>query len=417
MLGMLSCVLSHRAMNEEEIELRSVSKPRIVVSLSFRSQLTRADYNVKQSMLDWTPGSTYEYWNSEEEMISVLDPPQEEPDSPITENGRHEREQSFDSDTAIWSNDDAETERGSRYPHTQLSPPHLTPTPMTRQGSHASGGSHEYDSSPEATIKRSASMLSTRLAASLSRPFSFMTSSSASPPSQSRTPELSTSAPLAGQETAYGRSKTFDDAGSLYRVESRSTLAYEVDAESLPDLGSGSDSDSDEEVEPALTVDAVEDYMAKQHVSLLQTLGGLDHYYHAWREAYAHLLFVWQLPFKRAEVLKFNDARSLFDLEASSGADTNTELQRTVTDIGSARSLYCSTCYEVVTGTYTSCLNCGHVCHTQCGDALVEVFGDYMDCAVGCGCACFEGASSEDADQTSLRSRLSADGKSLDTFA
>lgn len=276
MLAMLSCVLAHQAHNDG-ISMSSVTKD-----------------HTKSSGLDLRPGDTYEYYISEEAVQSAFcpTPSQAEPESPDTETGDVEHQTSF----------------GSNHTPIERRASHSTgpsSTVMSRQASQLATGGSNYASVQEETIKRSHSMLSSRLAASLSRPFSFMTSASASPPSQARTPELSTSAPSAG--TAVVRQRSIDDGAGLQRAESRSSLAFEIDVESLPDTES--DSDDEDDWEPFITLKNQDAYEDGEDFAILPS--DREHLYPAWRDSYAHLLLAWQLPIKRAEILKFNEGSTL----------------------------------------------------------------------------------------------------------
>lgn len=410
MLALMTCVLS-----QGSVEMESI-KP-----IGHASGAQLPNHTAHGSPDDWEyvdsdqkPGATFNFFELTDVMLGTLKRPLTQMGaaaerSPMLHRAGHQS--SFDSD-AIWSSDGTEVDRQGSYQT------NVSPQDITRQGFQPSqaGAGHSYGSSSDDTMKRSQSMLSTRLAASLSRPFSFITSGSASPPSQSRTPELSTSAPSSGldegKQHSRHRERTFDDASSLQRVESRSSLAYEIDVQSIEDADIGSDkANRDDDWDLVCYVDNVDAFEETCPVPLLDP--SREPLYAAWREAYAHLLYVWQLPYKRAEILKFNSELAKPDVSGSQSAMRLSNPQQASTS-GQQQSgrLYCSVCYGAIASVFSSCLVCGHASHETCLDMLSEADPDLqlntpaIGCKIGCGCGCPE-FSGEDGDiEDSLQAQV-----------
>ena len=145
-------------------------------------------------------------------------------------------------------------------------------------------------------------------------------------------------------------------------------------------------------------------------------------FYKAYRENYANLLYDWQLPIQRLEVLKFNTTEpesgspilgpvaslaqmrvestngleiaghcskcgSFLDVTSGAKGECNACKRRQAT-------MTCVVCEVIIKGLYGPCLKCGHVAHAEChrewfqgldgGEGLV----DARSCPTGCGCYC-----------------------------
>ena len=163
--------------------------------------------------------------------------------------------------------------------------------------------------------------------------------------------------------------------------------------------------------------------------------------YHAYREAYAHLLYVWDMPIARAEVLNHNrplhpdtlptftfGPKTTAPFGAIAGANLlssgyNTENLNPVfrdhchfcstlllpSEKPSRRCQSCSKlqpaplcllCNTAIRGLASPCSNCGHVVHASCRQVLSQASLD--ECPSGCGCIC--------ADYTFMRLTTSVAG-------
>ena len=150
-------------------------------------------------------------------------------------------------------------------------------------------------------------------------------------------------------------------------------------------------------------------------------------HYRAYREAYAHLLYIWDIPIARAEILNHNGplqpdtsppftfapkATAPFGVIAganllSSGYNTensnpvfrdncpfcSTLLLPSQTPIRRCQACsklppapLCLLCNTSIRGLASPCPNCGHVLHASCRQLLSQASLD--ECPSGCGCIC-----------------------------
>lgn len=147
--------------------------------------------------------------------------------------------------------------------------------------------------------------------------------------------------------------------------------------------------------------------------------------YRAYRELYAHLLYIWNLPIVRGELLKYNGAptadASLPGRMPASLATSKARLASTTFHSNVPRLDYrdhCSKCNIVLTkgslnrhcqncssrqtppicllcntfiyGLSSPCLHCGHVLHNSCREMLISQTPEDVpsECISGCGCIC-----------------------------
>ena len=158
----------------------------------------------------------------------------------------------------------------------------------------------------------------------------------------------------------------------------------------------------------------------------------------AYRAAYAHLLSVWDLPVQQREVLKFDGLPGYFtdanggraleqpgqheeltlgskrgsEIDKPPQIDSGVDILRLCPHCGieaagqtvqekkslrcrrcdtRLRSLHCAVCETVIMGSYSPCLECGHVCHQECHkDWFMNPLDDTdtVECPSGCGCHC-----------------------------
>ena len=166
--------------------------------------------------------------------------------------------------------------------------------------------------------------------------------------------------------------------------------------------------------------------------------------YRAYRDAYADLLSIWDMPIKKIEILKSNSrtagsqkafakalddqvpslisiGRKTVNSTASSSDEVVLDIQRKCTSCMKSRNrdssmqyytcdgcasremaLYCVFCAERIRGHAAPCLVCGHAVHSQCRLALLAtssltVYGSnqHSVCIIGCGCQCGEWGGAE----------------------
>ena len=276
---------------------------------------------------------------------------------------------------------------------------------------------------------RSNSNLASTFAASFSRPFSFSTSISSSPPGTYGRKRMSPAGSYAGASTA---GVTWG-ATSLFRKPSNIT-------EGLKPVYAPSVSDTEEDIAvPKAPVFATRlknqdqfDNEAYANVSLLDPEQSWR--YHAYREMYAHMLLIWNMPIARCEILKYNEIPQSFSnflakpvvgfsdslgviRRPSPGSVTGTanadlglafrthyassmletpQQHRSQQNFNSARPespLICGFCAEIVRGLSSPCLACGHVLHTSCRSEILSQIGELSaggECVTGCGCRCVD---------------------------
>lgn len=151
--------------------------------------------------------------------------------------------------------------------------------------------------------------------------------------------------------------------------------------------------------------------------------------YRAYREAYAHLLYTWNMPIARAEILDHNrplqpdplppftfGPKATAPFDAIAGANLlnsgyNTENSNpvfrghcpscsTLLLPSQSPSLRCQACSKLpsppfcllcntfIRGLSSPCPNCGHILHASCRQLLSQASFD--ECPSGCGCICTE---------------------------
>ena len=267
------------------------------------------------------------------------------------------------------------------------------------------------------------SNLASAFAASLSRPFSFNSSASSSPPSNYRRRLSPAGSYLESSSgVGWGTSSLFGRA---------STRAH------APKHGhSISVSDIEDEEGPVRAPIFTTKLKNQQRfpddgyadVPLLDP--AKDWLYRAYREAYADILFSWNMPIAMCEVLKYNKVTSLGDDGSIEGS---LAIGKTTTDgesLGPRESLImmsicqacgiasvgngsekecpnCSTpkiplvcflCNSIIRGLASPCLSCGHTLHSACrvllstrlpSEALLADDDEEEEtCPSGCGCRC-----------------------------
>ena len=259
------------------------------------------------------------------------------------------------------------------------------------------------------------------LAASFSRPFTFGSAASSPPNSYPK----KRSSPVGTYLGNPAPTVTWSTSGLF----SKSSIATE-------DLKSSSlsISDTEEEVATVQKKPVFETKLKNQdqfHNDGYANVPLLDPrrawYYRAYREAYAHLLYIWGLPIARAEVLNHNrplqpEATTPFKfapkVAAPFGALAGANLLNSGYISENSNPVFreycpsCSTlllpsqrpsrhcqacskrpppplcllCHTSIRGLSSPCSNCGHVLHASCRQLLCQASFD--ECPSGCGCFC-----------------------------
>lgn len=428
MLAMMSCVFGEVRMKDEVPRFPVLRAPALSRPLSGK---TDGAGSAPRSAIDPTciPG----YFPSEEvawslhRLSGTVQSTSRSSGTPLGTSG------SAASSTGVWSSD-------------PLSPYSTgTTPPSSHKFSHAGNErsrsqNQSLSVSPEQRhLRRSNSSVTSTFTGSLSRPFSLAPSASSSPPAtftrKGRIPAQSfVGGPPAGAVT-WGVTSIF---GSSTKQES-SPPAY-----------SASESETEMDVTTPGAA-AVKITLKNQNLFDMEGYASVplltpnhEWHYRAYRNAYAQMLDVWNLPLKRCELLKLNGlpssaASSSFfssslranntqtktlvslgkrDADAPTTIDTwrGLEVRGTCLTCGtpfpysrdsgstSARCATCATeqlrhapcsaCGEVVRTLYMPCFGCGHVAHSSClRDWLATLEGkgnDGWECLAGCGCWCSE---------------------------
>ena len=263
-------------------------------------------------------------------------------------------------------------------------------------------------------FRRSGSNLS-GLGSSFSRPFSFISSAASSPPNAFARKKPSPSGSYLGVTSS---NATWTTASNL----SKSSIVREGLKGSLNLSISDSEGDTDSAAHkkvPTFTThlknQAYFHDEGRANITLLK--GSADAQCFAYREAYAQMLDVWQLPIARCEMLKFNgnilrenpssrilgrdDTRTVIAaLNESPSLEVMQVCYRCQGLLPpSSKSFRCPQCYVPkmtpacvfchisIRGLMSPCQSCGHVLHQQCRQELLQSRID--ECPTGCGCTCF----------------------------
>jgi hypothetical protein len=357
-----------------------------------------------------------------------------------------------------------------------------TPPKLSRSNTVKSTTTQSASSSPEYTYRNartSGSSLANAFAGTLSRPFASFSSSS--PPTHGKSPdnaqaELSTSAPTNGGvtwgvNTIYGpdtsgaqspRSHRLSTVSEGYHVENEpsnySQSHYTTDSEyDMTDgfaMPTARVSFPYMEIEPEVKVSLKNqdrfDDEACVSIPLLEP--NITWKHRAYRNAYANLLFAWNLWLFRCEIQRFNGLPSYWmnDESEEHVPPKNThngpvfktknifrqgkELQEsdaTGLEVGirciycgrthfkrecrgaqidpgennkcdhctkATKAIACSICWCPISGLFKFCANCGHISHASCAAEWFnsETRNSRQLCESGCGCDCASHALSID---------------------
>jgi WD repeat-containing protein 59 len=296
--------------------------------------------------------------------------------------------------------------------------PHLGRKDLQTTGTSTSPEHHRHN-------HRSSSNLASALAASISRPFSFTASASSSPPTTYPKKRMSPAGSFLGAPTpgvTWGTTSYFGKSSTI-REDPKSYSVLHSDAD---------DSVSVSKTPAFRTRLRNQDQFHNDGYADVPLLDpDQEPLYHGYRQAYAHLLHIWEMPFARCRVLKFGNSAPLSPSLPSHGpASAPLDIGRTNTvssvselknsgldfrnhcttcsaillDHSSPHScpictrpqppLLCLLCVSIIRGLSSPCLSCGHVLHSTCRALLLphssidSISIDSMSCISGCGCDC-----------------------------
>lgn len=365
-----------------------------------------------------TPAFSLDYFPSTEVAWSLFQPDLYFPRSSHAQLATYG---SFNSSNGPWASDGTEAEY-------QTQPLSNTPPALTRRASHASSPEIKLDTASERIHRRAASILSTSPIAYASRLLTLTAPSS--PPEQFRKdPALSTSAPATGPHGSgitWGQNTIHIASAAPRHAYSRQSTG--LDAEDSVDDDDYS-IDNGQEVSVVLKNQTLFDDEGHVSVPLLCPTDAPKH--KRYRDSYADILYMWELPFQRCEVMKFDALTAYFDSSLGSADQATMKLEKKAPQrSGSAGEVWqgimplvhCKTCGEIVAlqqksglslqrcaecqstpgllqcqvcgesvqGLYESCDMCGHAAHANCFDRWVALNDrGRFECKTGCTCLCY----------------------------
>ena len=417
MLGMLSCIF-----NESNVA-RQLVKP---VSATGENRVEHSDYAVLRhhfggmsSLSDLGIRSPLDYFASAEIAKVVLQPKRSIIQAPESRRGTSTNANSAGSSLGTTKSDTATLWSGDTPPMLYKSSKTSSERPTSQTMS--------LSVSPELNrlTHRSHSTLTSSSNTAASRSFFSNSSVSSSPPVSFPKKRVSPSGSYAG---ILAPKATRSAVGILAR-----SLAISED----PKTGHNtSGSETEEEIllqkQPVIKVNLKnQDLFHNDSYATVSLLDPQKEWqYRAYREAYALLLFMWELPMIRCEILKFNQI-SLSTISSTSHHATTANTAPSLLTIGRltahsspndtadicvAIRLNCTTCAKalppssstckfcktnqtplmclyctgLIHGLASPCLACGHVLHFSCRNLVLAIpeIGD--ECISGCECRCKE---------------------------
>lgn len=273
--------------------------------------------------------------------------------------------------------------------------------------------------------QRSNSNIATAFTASLSRPFSFNASASSSPPTTYSKKRLSPAGSYMGSAPpgVTGGPTSFFNKSFTITEDPRS--AYSLSASDAEDEATGPK-------KPVFNIKLKnQDQFHNDgyaHVPLLDP--SQDWRYHAYQQAYAEILCMWDMPIASRKILKYNHLPldcppneqgpgppviAIGKITAPDIIPNNQgltlNLRNQCTNCSTALPLQpssqpcpvcnkprtpltCLFCASIIRGLASPCLSCGHVLHFSCRSILLSVSSsqplayDTQSCISGCGCDC-----------------------------
>ena len=272
---------------------------------------------------------------------------------------------------------------------------------------------------------RSSSNLASALTASFPRPFAFTASASSSPPTAYSKKRLSPAGSYMGgapSGVTWGSTSFFSRSSTITEDPK---LVYSLSA-----------SDAEEEVarpkKPIFNVKLKnQDQFHNDGYADMPLLDPNQEWrYRAYRDSYADMLYMWNLPIASREILKYNHLPvDLSYLEQGPGppviaigkipaaditpvtqaltlnlwnhctiCSTTLPLQSSSQTCSGCTNpqtpLTCLFCASIIRGLASPCLSCGHVLHFSCRSTLLSlslseaIASDTQLCISGCGCDC-----------------------------
>ncbi len=394
MLAMLSCALN---------EHRGTSGP--------------LSYMVEQSILPKPESALYRHWNGTREYYPSEEVAKARLHTPFLETTCEVDNQNIHSGTHS-----ANSSTGA--PLSDLSASGTPPAyyrPLRANFERRGPQTASLSTSPEQLrhTHRSNSNLSA-LGAPLSRPLPFSNSVASSPPNAFPKKRLSPAGSYLGTSTS---ANTWNPS----HIFSRSSTI----TEDLKSSFTLSMSDMEEDVprgpnKPAFaTILKNQDQFNNDGYAQVPFLDPRQDKYRHYREAYAHLLYVWGLPIARAEMLKYSDAStaarvlpaqsaSLLSIDKAGQVNTQPSMEdqhlvlrdhctscaailplkskthRCQDCPASQAAVICLLCDTFIQGLSSPCFNCGHVLHIACRELLFTQAAEDvpLECISGCGCIC-----------------------------
>ena len=255
--------------------------------------------------------------------------------------------------------------------------------------------SKSLSSSPEnyRHTHRSNSNLASAFAASLSRPFSFTTSASSSPPGPIAKKGIS---PVGSYITAPAQSVTWAANSIFGKSSGYHAILRPIHLLSQPDH---EDNIITKKTGRSIKVNLKnQDKFHNDGYAVVPLLDPREErLYSYYRASYANLLADWDLPLQRAEVLKYNKGSSHTSdasfFTSSDSATTSSQRHLTLRSANTTKPLplACIFCAEAIHGLSSPCLSCGHILHATCRaflSTLPDALNDFGVCLSGCSCAC-----------------------------
>lgn len=272
---------------------------------------------------------------------------------------------------------------------------------------------------------RSNSNLASAFTASFSRPFSFTASSSSSPPTTYSRKHLSPAGSYLGAPPSMVARASPGFSGKSSTITEDPKSAYSLSASDAEDEMSGPKN-------PIFNIRLKnqDQFHNDGYVNVPLLDPSQEWRYRAYRESYAHMLYIWQMPLASCEILKYNSAPSnsppsehgqslpLIAIGKVTAAKTlpdtrgsTLNLQNHCTTCTTAlpfqfsnqNCLFCTSpqipliclfCASLIRGLSSPCLLCGHVLHFSCRSRLLALSQSSISgprtqlCISGCGCDC-----------------------------
>lgn len=368
----------------------------------------------------WDREFTREYFQSEEIARSLLRPKMS--DMPVRLDSRKTFSMPHSANSSVGaSNSDPMTPFS-----TGGTPPSLfrpSRTNMERTDSQ----SVSFSTSPEQHrhAHRSNSNLASAFTASFSRPFSFTPSASSSPPTTYPRKRLSPAESYLGAAPSVATRVSTSFLGKSSTITEDPKLAYSLSA-----------SDAEDEMsrpkKPIFNIllKNQDQFHNEGYVDVPLLDPSQEWRYHGYRESYAHMLYIWQMPLTRCDILKYNSSPSSLPspehgqslpliaigkiTAAKTFPDTGEStlnlrnhcttcattlpLQSSKQDCPFCTNpqtpLICLFCDSLIRGLSSPCLLCGHVLHFSCRSSLLSLSQSSTSaprtqlCISGCGCDC-----------------------------